>query len=283
MLKIGKYNTLKVVKSVDFGVFLSDGNDIEVLLPSRYILKPLQIGTEVEVFVYRDSEDRLIATTERPLTHVGKFSILEVKSINKIGAFLDWGLPKDLLVPFNEQSSKMRDGGKYLVYTYLDDATQRIVASSKINKFLGNTIPSYSVMERVTCLVCEEVAIGYKVIVNDLHKGIIYKNEIYNPILIGSEIHGYVKKIREDGKLDITLSDVTVNRIDLLASRFMQYINENGGETTLGDKSSPEEIKSVMACSKKDLKKAIGLLYKQRKIQINGERIIAIKYFDKLK
>lgn len=257
MLKIGKYNTLKVVKSVDFGVFLSGGNDIEVLLPSRYIVNPLQIGTEVEVFVYRDSEDRLIATTEKPLTHVGKFSILEVKSINKIGAFLNWGLPKDLLVPFNEQFSKMREGGRYLVYTYLDDATQRIVASSKINKFLGNTIPKYSKMERVTCLVCEEVAIGYKVIVNDLHKGIIYKNEIYNPISIGSEIYGYVKQIRKDGKLDITLSDVTVNRIELLASHFMHYINENGGETTLGDKSTPEEIKSVMACSKKDLKKQL--------------------------
>lgn len=276
MLKIGKYNTLKVVKSVDFGVFLSDGNDIEVLLPSRYIEKPLQIGTEIEVFVYRDSEDRLIATTERPLTHVEKFAILEVNSVNKVGAFLNWGLPKDLLVPFNEQSSKMKEGGWYLVYTYLDDATQRIVASSKINKFLGNTIPNYSIMERVSCLVYEEAAIGYKVIVNNLHKGIVYKNEIYNPISIGSEIFGYVKKIRDDGKLDVSLSDVTVNRIESLASRYMQYINENGGETTLGDKSSPEEIKSIMACSKKDLKKAIGLLYKQRRIQINGERIIAI-------
>ena len=198
MLNIGKFNTLKVLKIVDFGIYLDGGNGISILLPVRYISKAINIGEELEVFIYTDSEDRLIATTETPFTQVGKFSYLDVKSVNKIGAFLDWGLMKDLLVPFSEQRSRMKQGGRYLVYTYLDDTTKRIVASSKIEKFLGNTIPLYAKGTKVHCLICDENDIGYKVIVENLHKGIIYKNQVYKNLEIGDEIDGFVKQIRDD-------------------------------------------------------------------------------------
>lgn len=270
MLNIGKFNTLKVLKIVDFGIYLDGGNGISILLPVRYISKAINIGEELEVFIYTDSEDRLIATTETPFTQVGKFSYLDVKSVNKIGAFLDWGLTKDLLVPFSEQRSRMKQGGRYLVYTYLDDTTKRIVASSKIEKFLGNTIPLYAKGTKVHCLICDENDIGYKVIVENLHKGIIYKNQVYKNLEIGDEIDGFVKQIRDDNKIDVTINDIAVNRIDELAKRFHNFISINGGSTSLGDKSSPEEIKAIMSCSKKDLKKAIGLLYKQHLITINN-------------
>lgn len=270
MLNIGKFNTLKVLKIVDFGIYLDGGNGISILLPIRYISKTVNIGDELDVFIYTDSEDRLIATTETPLTQVGKFSYLYVKSVNKIGAFLDWGLMKDLLVPFSEQRSRMRQGGRYLVYTYLDDTTKRIVASSKIEKYLGNTIPLYSKGTKVNCLIYDENDIGYKVIVENLHKGIIYKNQVFKNLEIGDEIDGFVKQIRDDYKIDVTINDIAVNRIDELAKRFHNFISINGGSTSLGDKSSPEEIKAIMSCSKKDLKKAIGLLYKQHLITINN-------------
>lgn len=270
MLNIGKFNTLKVLKIVDFGIYLDGGNGISILLPVRYISKAVNIGDELDVFIYTDSEDRLIATTETPLTQVGKFSYLDVKSANKVGAFLDWGLMKDLLVPFSEQRSRMKQGGRYLVYTYLDDTTKRVVASSKIEKFLGNTIPLYTKGTKVHCLIYDENDIGYKIIVENLHKGIIYKNQVYQNLEIGDEIDGFVKQIRDDNKIDVTINDIAVNRIDELAKRFHNFISINGGSTSLGDKSSPEEIKAIMSCSKKDLKKAIGLLYKQHLITINN-------------
>lgn len=270
MLNIGKFNTLKVLKIVDFGIYLDGGNGISILLPVRYISKAVNIGDELDVFIYTDSEDRLIATTETPLTQVGKFSYLDVKSVNKVGAFLDWGLMKDLLVPFSEQRFRMKQGGRYLVYTYLDDTTKRVVASSKIEKFLGNTIPLYTKGTKVHCLIYDENDIGYKIIVENLHKGIIYKNQVYQNLEIGDEIDGFVKQIRDDNKIDVTINDIAVNRIDELAKRFHNFISINGGSTSLGDKSSPEEIKAIMSCSKKDLKKAIGLLYKQHLITINN-------------
>ena len=276
MLNIGKFNTLKVVKIVDFGVYLDGGNNVEILLPSRYITNVPTIGDEIEVFVYADSEDRLIATTETPYTQVGNFAFLEVVSVNKVGAFLNWGLMKDLLVPYNEQRSRMKQGRRYLVYTYLDDTTKRIVASSKYEKFLGNTIPMYEKGDKVKCLVCDENEIGYKLIIDDLHKGIIYKNEIFRNIEIGDSFDGYIKQVREDNKIDVTINDVAVNRIDALAERFYQFVKINGGSTTLCDKSTPEEIKSILQCSKKDFKKAIGALYKSHRINIGENKITIV-------
>lgn len=273
MLKIGNYNTLEVVKLVDFGVYLDGGNGLEILLPTRYIDKPLHIGDNIEVFIYTDSEDRLIATTLRPLATVGEFAFLRVQQVNKIGAFVDCGLAKDILVPFREQKMRMIQGRNYLVYLYLDDASKRIAASSKIEKFLNNTYPEYKKGQPVQALVYRKNEIGYNVIVNNLHSGMIYDNEIFTNINIGDYVTAYVKNVRDDGKIDLTLSDQIENRIDALSERILKYMMINNGSLGVNDNSSPEEIKATFGCSKKDFKKAIGNLYKARKIKIENDKI----------
>lgn len=273
MINIGNFNNLKVLKLVDFGAYLDGGNNIEILLPSRYINTPLQINDSVNVFIYTDSEDRLIATTENPLIKVGEFAYLKAKQITQFGAFLDWGLPKDLLVPFREQKTRMKEDVEYLVYAYLDDTTKRIVASSKIEKFLGNKIPCYKNGEIVNILVYTQTEIGYKVIVDNMFHGMLYYNEIFQEINIGDKLNAYIKTIRQDGKIDLTLSDKIKNRISILSEKIYNWIVINGGETTICDKSNPKEIKEIFACSKKDFKKAIGLLYKEHRISISDKGI----------
>lgn len=273
MVEIGKFNTLKVVKLVDFGVYLDGGNNVEILLPARYITSPLQEGDMIDVFIYTDSEDRLIATTETPLIQVGQFSYLTVKQTTPVGAFLDWGLAKDLLVPFSEQQVRMKVGATYLVYAYLDDNTKRIVASSKIGKFLGNTIPVYRKGDRVDILLYQKSDIGIKVIVDNLHNGIIYNNEIFRKVNIGDVATAFVKQVRPDGKIDLTLSDSSANRIQQLSCEIFDWLMISGGQSALSDKSDPEEIKKLFYCSKKDFKKAIGLLYKEKKITISDDGI----------
>lgn len=273
MINIGNFNNLKVLKLVDFGAYLDGGNNIEILLPSRYINTPLQINDSVNVFIYTDSEDRLIATTENPLIKVGEFAYLKAKQITQFGAFLDWGLPKDLLVPFREQKTRMKEDVEYLVYAYLDDTTKRIVASSKIEKFLGNKIPCYKNGESVNILVYTQTEIGYKVIVDNMFHGMLYYNEIFQEINIGDKLNAYIKTIRQDGKIDLTLSDKIENRISILSEKIYNWIVINGGETTICDKSNPKEIKEIFACSKKDFKKAIGLLYKEHRISISDKGI----------
>ncbi len=266
MVKIGDYNRLPVSRVVDFGVYLDGGNGVEILLPARYVEGVPHKGDEIEVFVYTDSEDRLIATTEHPFVKVGQFAFLQVVSVNRIGAFLDWGLPKDLLVPFREQKVRMSEGRQYLVYVYLDDVSKRVAASVKIDKFLGNVIPQYRKGDKVKAMVYGHGELGYRVIVDNLHHGMIYDNEVFRPIEIGSTIDAYVKNVRDDGKIDVTLSDKAVNRIAELSERLIDYISASGGKTDLCDASSPEEIKMRMHCSKKDFKRAVGLLLKERKI-----------------
>ncbi len=273
MINIGNFNNLKVLKLVDFGAYLDGGNNIEILLPSRYINTPLQINDSINVFIYTDSEDRLIATTEKPLIKVGEFAYIKAKQITQFGAFLDWGLPKDLLVPFREQKARMKEDVKYLVYAYLDDTTKRIVASSKIEKFLGNKIPCYKNGESVNILVYAQTEIGYKVIVDNLFHGMLYYNEIFQEINIGDKLNAFVKTVRQDGKIDLTLSDKIENRISILSNKIYNWIIINGGETTICDKSNPDEIKEIFACSKKDFKKAIGLLYKEHRISISDKGI----------
>ena len=271
MAEIGKFNTLKVVKVVDFGVYLDGGNNVEILLPARYLAHPMHIGDEIEVFIYTDSEDRLIATTEIPYIKVGEFAQLRVKQTNRVGAFMDWGLQKDLLVPFSEQRSKMREGGEYIVYAYLDDNTKRIVASSKIDKFVGNTLPEYKKGEEVNALVWQNTEIGYKVVVNNLHHGMVYHNELFRDLSVGEVVKAYVKNVRTDGKIDLTLSDKAQSRIGTLAEDIYQWLSMRGGESGLCDKSSPEEIKKIFQCSKKDFKKAIGQLFKEHRIVLNAD------------
>lgn len=274
-MKLGQYNKLKVVKLVDFGLYLDGGNGVEILLPVRYIESPVQIGDELDVFVYTDSEDRLIATTEKPLAQVGEFAYLRVQEVNRIGAFLDWGLPKNLLVPFREQRVTMRRGEQYLVYIYVDDNTKRIVASAKVDKFIGNLIPKYKTGDKVEALVMFQNEVGYRMIVDNLHYGILYFNEVFTSLSIGQKVVAYVKRSRYDGKLDLTLSDKADRRISELAERLYEYIVNSGGEVDVCDSSSPEDIKFRFSCSKKDFKKAVGMLFKQHRIIIleNGLRL----------
>ena len=271
MIEIGKYQDLEVRRLVDFGAYLGvpGGDEKEVvLLPGRYVSENDTPGTVLRVFVYRDSEDRPVATTEKPYAVVGEFAYLSVKAVNDMGAFLDWGLiAKDLLVPYSEQRSRMRRGGIYLVYVYLDKATGRVVASSKIEKFLDNAYPDYKHGQKVDALVIEHTEIGYKVIVDNLHRGMIYANEIFRPIELEETVKAYVKQVRPDGKIDLTLSDRAVKRTAELSDRILEYL-ESDNEMPLSDKMPPEHVEMLFGTSKKDFKKAIGHLYKERKIAI---------------
>ncbi|MCM1066885.1 MAG: S1-like domain-containing RNA-binding protein [Muribaculaceae bacterium] len=274
MIKIGKYQDMVIRRMVDFGAYLSpEGCEQEVLLPGRYLPENAGVGDMFNVFVYTDSEDRPVATTERPYATVGEFAFLEVTAVNDTGAFLDWGLPKDLLVPYSEQKIKMRRGGIYLVYVYLDDASGRPTASAKIEKYLGNVFPDYRPGAKVQALVYEHTPIGYKVIVDNLHRGIIYSNEIFRPIELEESVTAFVKQVRDDGKIDLTLNDVAVRRQTALADRILEYIACPDAKP-IGDKSSPELIELIFSCSKKDFKKAVGHLYRDRKIAITADGFI---------
>lgn len=274
MIEIGKYQTMVIRRFVDFGAYLSrPAEDEEVLIPGRYLPDDAHVGDELKVFVYNDSEDRPIATTEHPYATVGEFAYLEVTQVNDVGAFLDFGIPKDLLVPFSEQRIRMRRGGIYLVYVYLDKVTNRIVASSKIDKFLGNVYPDYKPGQRVSALVIDHSEIGYKVIVDNLHKGMIYSNEIFQPIEVEETITAYVKQVRDDSKIDLTLNDRAVRRQGVLAERILEYL-ASPDATPIGDKTAPEVIEMIFSCSKKDFKKAVGHLYKDRRIIIGEDGTI---------
>lgn len=273
MINIGDYNKLTIIKTVDFGVYLDGGNSVEILLPSRYVPETAEVGSTIEVFIYTDSEDRLIATTEHPFIRVGQFAFLQVAETNRVGAFLDWGLPKDLLCPFREQRTRMLRGGEYLVYAYLDHSTKRIVASSKIEKFLGNTIPSYQRGDTVQALVYQHTDIGYKVIVDNLFSGMIYANEIKHPLVIGQKVEACVKNIRDDNKIDLTIRGVAADRVHDIAGKILKHLRSGQGRCDITDASTPEQIRQSFGCSKKDFKKAVGHLLKKQLIQLSPDHI----------
>ncbi len=273
MLQIGKFNELEITHRVDFGLYLDGGEEGEILLPLRYATQDMKPGDKINTFIYRDSEDRLIATTEKPYAQVGDFAFLRVNATNNVGAFLDWGLPKDLLVPFREQKVRMVPGRSYTVYVYLDDETQRIVASAKLQKFLDNKIPDIKAGDEVKARIYQRTELGYKVIVNDLFSGLIYHNEIFSEVNIGELHHATVKTVRADGKIDLVLGKSTRNRVNDLADDILDYIEECGGRISLNDSSSPEEIRETFQCSKKDFKKAIGALFKAKQIVIENDGI----------
>ncbi|MDE6277945.1 MAG: GntR family transcriptional regulator [Muribaculaceae bacterium] len=275
MIKIGCDNRMRVVKFVDFGAYLTDasGEDArEILLPARYAPAELMVDDTIDVFIYKDSENRLIATTEQPYARVGEFAFLQVVQVNATGAFMDWGLPtKNLLVPYSEQKVKMRQGGIYPVYVYLDDASQRVVASAKLEKFVGNVFPDYKAGAKVRALVVSHMERGYRCIVDNRHFGMIYENELFRPIELGEELEVRVKYVRPDGKLDLSAGGDTHERVASLADRIMGYLRMNAGrsEGALSDKMAPEKIQALFGCSKKDFKKAVGALYKDKKIEIS--------------
>ena len=273
MLNIGNYNTLRITKILSFGAYLDGGEGKEILLPTRYVPDGAQVGDEVKVFIYHDNEGRLIATTLHPNAVVGEFAFMQVKSVNTTGAFLDWGLMKDLLVPYKEQKLTMREGKWYLVYVRLDHVTGRVMASARIEKFLNNIPPKYEFNQEVSLLVADDTEIGYKVIVNNLHWGMVYHNQVFQRLEKGEHLKGYVKEIREDDKLDISLTPLGYQKVDGIAQTILQALQMQNGFLPVHDKSDPEVIYSLFRCSKKAFKQAIGALYRQHRIALEPDGI----------
>jgi len=277
MIQLGEYNTLEILRDTDPGLFLGDGEDGEVLLPNRYVPEEFEIGDKLEVFVYLDNEERPVATTDKPFITKGEFSLLRCNQVNKYGAFLDWGLVKELFCPFKEQAFKMKAGGWYLVHCYLDEDTERLVASSKTNRFLDNKELTVSKFEEVDLIVSHPSEIGMNVIVNNKHLGLVFKDDIFKDISVGDRLKGIVKKIRHENKLDISLSQIGYRNIEPNAQHILKVLNDNSGFIPLYDKSSPEDIKEQLQMSKKSFKKAIGSLYKDRVITIDTNGITLIR------
>jgi predicted RNA-binding protein (virulence factor B family) len=276
MTEIGKINHLYVVKEVDFGIYLDGGDLGEILMPKRYVPEGTQPEDMIDAFIYLDSEDRLVATTEKPLAMVDEFALLEVVAVTPVGAFLNWGLPKDLFVPFREQRKPMEVGQKYLVYVYVDTDTKRIAASSKIENYLDNLPIDYDEGEEVDLIIVNETDLGYNAIIDYSHLGIIYKNEVFQTLNPGDKIPGFIKKIRTDGKIDLSLVKAGYEKISEFADRIISELEKHEGFLPLTDKSSPEEIYKVFKFSKKNFKAAIGSLYKKRIITLeeNGIRLL---------
>ncbi|MGQ1947715.1 CvfB family protein [Geofilum sp. OHC36d9] len=273
---IGQINRLKVLRRVSVGAYL-DGETLgDILLPNRYLSDAIVEGDEVEVFVYLDSEDRLIATTETPLAKVGDFAFMRVVATSKFGAFLDWGLMKDLLVPFREQAVKMEKDRWYVVYVYLDHETGRIVASAKINKFLDNVSPQYQQGDEVDLLIAAHTDLGYKAVINNLHSGLLYNNQIFRKLNIGQQLKGYINKIREDDKIDLLLEKPGYDKTASLSEQVLSVIKEAGGFMDVTDKSDPERIVQLFGMSKKNFKMALGALYREHIVSLekDGVRIL---------
>lgn len=271
---VGTYAELKVAKLVDFGVYLEGENEELILLPKLDVPENVQIDDRIKVFIYRDSEDRLIATTQKPLAQVGECAYLRVKAVNNMGAFLDWGLMKDLLVPFSEQRVKMLEDRKYLVYVYLDETTGRIVATTKLQKIYNGIIPDLQEEQEVDIVVGSSSDIGYVAVINNTCMGMIYKNEVFGTISEGQQRKAYIKKIRPDGKIDLSLQALGYYKeVPNSSERILQALRDKNGFLPLNDKSSPDAIYQMLEMSKKNFKKAIGLLYKQRMIRIDPSGI----------
>ena len=272
-LDLGKYNKLKVVKAVDFGLYLDGGDGQEILLPTRYVPQDASVGDTLEVFIYKDNDERPIATTDRPYATVGEFQLMKVKDVSPAGAFLDWGIMKDLLVPYREQKDPMNAGQMYLVYIYLDFITKRIVASTRIDKFLDNIPPDYEPNQEVDLIIAGKTELGYKVIINNAHWGLLYHNEVFQTLSTGEKCKGYIKQVREDEKIDICLQLSGYDKIDGVAEQIIKALKNNDGKLSVSDKSDADEIYSLFSCSKKSFKKAIGALYKQRLLIIENDGI----------
>ncbi|MHA7059133.1 CvfB family protein [Aquimarina sp. M1] len=273
MLKLGTYNTLEIVRERDQGVYLSDDDGNEVLLPNKYVPDEFMIRDEVKVFLYLDHEERIVATTIEPFATVNSFAYLKCTTVSDIGAFVDWGLEKELFVPFREQASKMRVGSWYLIYVYLDKETNRLVGSSKTNAFLDNSLVLLSPFDEVTLIASHPSPFGWNMIVNQKHLGLVYEDEIFQKITPGDQLKGFVKKVRPDGKIDLTLQRHGYRAIEPNAQQILDELTSNGGFIDLNDKSDPNDIKEVFQLSKKSFKKAIGSLYKAKKIIIEKDGI----------
>ncbi len=271
MIEQGKKCKLKIVKRSTFGLFLGDESGEEVLLPNKYCRDEMKPEGEVEVFIYRDSEGRKVATTLTPKIALHEFAQLKVNAASAVGAFMDWGLEKDLMVPFREQKQNLEEGRWYIVYMDLDQKTDRLYASNRIERYIQNDIITVKEGEEVSMLVWQKTDLGYTVIINNIHKGLIYENEIFTSLRIGDLIPGFVKKIREDGKIDLALQAAGYrNTKDANSETVLTKLKENGGFLSVTDKSTPEEIYSAFGISKKAFKRSVGALYKQKIITLES-------------
>lgn len=268
-IRLGRYNQLEVVKTVDFGVYLDGDDDGEILLPQRYVPAGCQPGDILNVFIYLDNEERLVATTLEPLVQVGEFACLEVAWTNEYGAFLHWGLMKDLFVPFREQKVRMQQGRSYLVHAHLDEESYRIMASAKVERFLSKEMPGYTSGDEVEVLVWQKTELGVKVIVDNKFGGLLYDSEIFVPLSVGMRLTAYVKQVREDGKIDLSLQRVGYGKVEDFSTRLYDYLVAHDGYVSLHDKSPAEAVYASFGVSKKTFKKGVGDLYKKRLVTIS--------------
>jgi len=273
MIHLGQLNTLEILRETPPGLFLGDDEGNEILLPNKYIPTSFEIGDKLTVFAYLDSHERPVTTTLKPYMKVNEFALLRVTALSDYGAFLDWGLEKDLFVPFKEQAREMEEGKRYVVYCYLDEETNRLVGSSKTNKFLSNDELTVERFEEVDLMVSRFTELGVEMIINQKHKGLVYNDEIYKELKLGEKLKGVISKIREDNKIDLSLQKIGYKNIEPSAQVVLGALERNGGSLPLHDKSDPEEIKKRLNMSKKSFKKAIGSLYKQEQITINTDSI----------
>ena len=268
-IKLGDYNRLRIVKKVDFGLYLDGGDEGEILLPTRYVPEGVGIGDELDVFLYLDQDERMIATTETPLAKVGDFAYLEVKWVNEYGAFLGWGLMKDIFCPFREQKKRMVLGNSYIVHIYIDEESYRIVASAKVEKYMNEEHPHYRHGDEVDLLVWQKTDLGFKVIIDNQYPGLLYQDQIFQYIHTGDKMKGYIGRVRPDGKIDITLQKTGLQQTADFAETLYQYLLDNDGECDLGDKSEADDIYERFHVSKKVYKRAVGDLYKKHLITVS--------------
>ncbi len=273
-IELGRFNKLRVVKEVSFGLYLDGGDDGEILLPARYVPQDCRPGDEVDVFIYLDNEERLVATTQTPLVQVGGFACLRVSWVNQYGAFLDWGLMKDLFVPFREQKERMEVGKHYVVHAHLDEESYRIVASAKVERYLSKEQPPYHPGDEVYILVWQRTDLGYKVIVDNEFGGLLFRDEVFRTLRTGDMLKAYVKQVREDGKIDLALQRTGRDATNDFAPILLDHIRRHGGYVALGDKTPADEIYALFGVSKKTFKKAIGDLYKKRLIHIEADGLV---------
>ncbi|WP_417878984.1 S1 RNA-binding domain-containing protein [Vibrio sp.] len=277
MINIGQINTLNVTKQADFGLFLDADDYGSVLLPNKFVPEGTSIGDDIDVMLYFDSDNQLSATTEKPLAQVGEWAMMHVVCVNNVGAFVDWGIDKkDLLVPFSNQRVPLNEGQNILVYVYSDKASGRIVGTTKFNKLLDKTPANYEMNQQVDLLVAERTDLGFKAIINGEHWGVIFKSDVFGKLFVGKRLKGYIKGIREDGRINLSLQKIGVAKMDDLSEKVMHVLETKGGFLPLSDKSTPEAIFTVFRTSKGTFKKTIGGLYKQGKIRIDKDGIYKI-------
>ncbi len=278
-MQIGKTQILKVNRHAEAGVYLADANGTEILLPNRYVPEICHIGDTLEVFVYTDGEDRPIATTVKPFAEIGQFALMTVKQITDFGAFLDWGIMKDLLVPFSEQRGDLNEGDKVFVYVYEDSVTHRVVASARWEKFINPDVSSLKHGQKVTLTIASKSDLGFKVIIDGTYKGLIFNSDVCRPLKIGDKTEGYIYKVRDDGKVDVRLKSEGYESISGEAEKILSKLKAEGGFIAVTDKSSPELINELFGMSKKTYKKAVGDLYKRHIVALyyNGLKLLINK------